>query len=437
MSANTPMVRLAAFTAASNLVLPLTSLATAPILARELGAQGRGEMAAVVSPLFILMFVANVGLPEATVYVTAKLKERPASVWAASWRLSLVYGVIAAAGLWVAAPHILRNADQVVPLMRGVVVLLPLMMLTIVLRSLVVGMREYAIAAAERVLTPILRLGSFVALLLSGHLTVTTATVAQVLTTASGSILLGTVAWRRRGRMETTDSPHPRLMHKVATFGLLSWGGTFGNLINWRLDQAVLVVLVSPRQLGYYVVAVGFSELSSSAVAAVRNLVFTESAHRESFALVSRAGRVVIVLVSISAVVGFVLAGPVVRLLFGGEFEPSVSLARVLLVAAIPFCADQVVASGVVAAGFPGRRSVGQVISAGLTVLGLVLLAPTFGAMGAAVTSLVAYSTNFAISVFQFHRISKIPVLRILSADQDDVRWFGGQMRRLVKRAER
>lgn len=441
-----PVVRAAALTAVSNLVLPLTSLATAPILARSLGATGRGEMAAVIAPLFVLQAVANLGLIEATAYGIARLKQSSRVVLLHVSRLSLVYGVVASIGLWVLAPVLLRNAPGVVPLLRGLVWLLPLLMITALLRSAAVGIRAYGASAAERVSTPVLRLVSLVVLAVTGTLTVHSAAIVQVVTMSLGGLVLASTVLRRR-RPESQPGPgpdqeqepvaeRPGLTRELAWFGLKGWGGTLGSLVNWRLDQVILVALVSPAQLGFYVVAVSLSEISLTMVNAIRNVLFVESAHRDSTELIARAARSILLLVVPAALIGAVAAHPFIHLLFGSEFGPSVRLAQVLLVATIPYAVEQALSAGLMAAGHPGMRSFGQIVAAVVTVAGLVVLAPLLGAMGAALTTLLAYSVNLAISAVQFHRVSGLAYRRLLVPNRRDLDWLadkGGAIRRRLR----
>jgi O-antigen/teichoic acid export membrane protein len=425
--------RMAFYTAVSNLALPLTSLLSGPILARTLGPVQRGEMAAAISPVFVLMFIANMGLPEAATYGIARLKQDPLAVFKRVGRLSLVYGVVTATALWFVAPYLLHRSPDVVPILRKVLLLLPLLMLVIILRYTVNGMREFRAVNTERVLTPSLRLGAFISLAVMGTLTVTTAALSQVIATVVGGCFLF-LAMRRRRRHRASAEPIPHLTRHMASYGLRGWAAVLGNLVNWRLDQLVMVTLVSSGQLGYYVVAVHFSEIPATAVNAVRNLLFAESAHRDSLAIITRATRIVGVLVAGLALVGGVLAPWIVHLLFGVHFLPSVPMARVLLLASIPFCLEQVLAAGLLAQGRPGRRSVGQIVAAVVTLVGLLVLCPIMGAMGAAITSLVAYTVNCSIALLQFRGVSHLPWRRILVADADDLRWFAARLRSLVKK---
>ncbi|MBJ7357702.1 oligosaccharide flippase family protein [Nocardioides sp.] len=430
------LVRVLLYTGLTNAVLPLTSLATAPILARELGAHGRGEMAAVVAPMFVLIALASMSLPEAGAYAVAKLKEHPRRVLRNAGQLTLAYGVVAAVLVWVVAPAFLRNAPHLVPLLRAVVLLLPVSMWLLLVRGVLVGMRAHGVVAVERVLTPVLRLAVFVALLVTGSLTVTAAVWGHMLCSVAGGLFLAAALLRRRV-VDSGEPPTAHLTRHLASYGLRGWGAVVGNLVVWRLDQVVLVALVTPRQLGYYVVAVSFAEISGMVVNSLRNVLFTESAHRDDRELIARAGRLMVVLVAGAAAVGVVLAEPVMMLLFGADFEPSVRLAQVLVLASIPFCVDQMIAAGIYAEGHPGKRSVSQVTSAAVTVGLLVLLTPSMGAMGAAVATLAAYCVACLISLVTYRRITGLPIRRMLVLERDDVHWVRGKLARVAGRLGR
>ncbi len=425
------LVRVLVYTGLTNFVLPLSSLATAPILARQLGADGRGEMAAVIAPIFVLITLASMGLPEAAAYAVARLRERPRRVLRQAGWLTMAYGVVAVLLVWVVAPTFLRNAPHLVPLLRAVVLLVPVAMWTLLVRGVLVGMREYAVVAVERVVTPVLRLVALVGLLLTGTLTVTSAVWAHMLCSVAGGLFMAAVLLRRRAT-EAFVVAEPRLTRFVGLYGLRGWGAVLGNLVVWRLDQVILVALVTPRQLGYYVVAVSFAEISGMVVNSLRNVLFTESAHRNDRELIARAGRLMVVLVTGAAVVGVLLAEPVMMLLFGSDFAPSVRLAQVLVVASIPFCVDQMIAAGLYAEGHPGKRSISQVASAAVTVVLLVVLVPQLGTMGAALATAAAYCVGCGMTLAFYHRITGLPIRRMLVLERSDVEWVRVQVGRVV-----
>jgi O-antigen/teichoic acid export membrane protein len=433
---NHSLVRVLLYTGLTNAVLPLTSLATAPILARELGAHGRGEMAAVIAPMFVLIALASMSLPEAGAYAVAKLRERPRRVLRHAGQLTLAYGVVAVVLVWLVAPTFLRNAPHLVPLLRAVVLLLPVAMWLLLVRGVLVGMREHGVVAVERVVTPVLRLTTFVTLLLTGSLTVTTAVWAHMLCSLAGGVFLA-VALLRRRVVDSGVPPTVHLTRHLGFYGLRGWGAVVGNLVVWRLDQVVLVALVTPQQLGYYVVAVSFAEISGMVVNSLRNVLFTESAHRDDRELIARAGRLMVVLVTCAAAVGVLLAEPVMMLLFGADFSPSVRLAQILVLASIPFCVDQVIAAGIYAEGHPGKRSISQVTSAVVTIGLLILLTPSMDVMGAAVATTAAYCVACVISLVSYRRITGLPIRRMLVLERDDVHWVREKLGRVAAKVGR
>ncbi|MEI2779555.1 MAG: oligosaccharide flippase family protein [Tetrasphaera sp.] len=428
-----PLARTALFTAMSNLAMPVTSLMSGPILAHTLGPELRGQMAAAVVPAFVLMFVANIGLPEATTYAVAKLRQDPRVVFLRAAMISVPIGICAAIGFWFAAPHIFSAEMQVaVPLARTLIWLLPLLMMVIILRFAVNGMRRYRAVNTERVLTPTLRLLAFAVLALIGSLTVKSAALSQLIATVVGGCFLFYTLSRYRPKPETLAPTEKHLTRTIFGYGLRGWGGVFGNLINWRLDQLVLVTLVSPLQMGYYVVAVHFSEIPSTAINAVRNVLFAETAARNTPELVARAARVVLLLVTAGGLAAGLVAPLVIRWLFGASFLPALPMALVLLVAAIPFCLEQIVAAGLLAQRLPGLRSISQLTAAVITVIGLVVLCPILGAMGAALTSLIAYTVNASMAVYQLRRATGTRARDIVIPRPADARWIVGRVRGLI-----
>lgn len=432
--------RAALTTALASVVLPLTSLASGPLLARQLGPVGRGEVVAVMAPLFVLSFIANGGMPEATTYGIARLGVRPKAVFAAVSKVSLLYGVIASVGLWLVAPPLLHNAPGQVSALRWTVLALPFLMLVLVLRFAVNGMRDFLAANLERVINPVVRLGAFVVLALFGALDVDNAILWQILATLIGGAYLLVVLLRRGSRPQVVAEsapPPPGLTRTLAGYGARGWAGVFGNLVNWRLDQVLLVALVSTRQLGLYAVAVNFAEIPQTVVNQLRSVLFAEAAHRRSSDLVARAVRCAVFLTVTTCALGALVAPLAVRVLFGHSFAPAVTMTRVLLIGTVPFCVEQLVSAGLLASGHPGKRAFGQLSAAVLTVAGLFLLAPRLGGLGAALTSLIAYSVNCAISLAVFCRVSRLPLRQVVVPTPSDVRWLWSRVAPLLGKVRR
>jgi O-antigen/teichoic acid export membrane protein len=95
---------------------------------------------------------------------------------------------------------------------------------------------------------------------------------------------------------------------------------------------------------------------------------------------------------------GIALVIPVlVPLLFGDSFRGAVPMALILMLASIANTGPGVLGSGLSGTlRRPGIAGVGEILALVVTVVGLLVLLPPLGGVGAAIVSVVAYSVNFA-----------------------------------------
>jgi O-antigen/teichoic acid export membrane protein len=412
----------ALITALSNSILPVTSLASGPILAHVLGPESRGIMAAVLAPLFVMSFVASMAIPDATVYVIAGLGTPIRRAANMSTLMLVPMGTIAAIGIWLAAPILMHGTPEAIPTLRAVVWVLPFLMIALMQRGAIMGNRNYRLASLERSTAAFGRLGLIIAFALVGVLTATTAVWANIAPNLAAMVLLGIII--RRVKSTTSGGPSGVvLFKKIGAYAFKGWGGVSANLVNWRLDQAILPALTHAAQLGYYAVAVSLAEIPSMMIGATKNVVFSEASHRNDPRIAARGTRTVILISVIIDVGVAVLAKPIITILFGHSFLPAVLMARILLVGNVPWIAEVVLAAGLLSSGRPGLRSTGQIVAAVITVGGLIVLVPILGALGAAWVSLVAYTINFVLTLLMFHHVTKIRYRDCVLPRKDDVVW--------------
>jgi O-antigen/teichoic acid export membrane protein len=184
-------------------------------------------------------------------------------------------------------------------------------------------------------------------------------------------------------------------------FGLKSLLGSASPIDTFRLDQAVVGLLLSPAALGIYVVGMAFTNLPRFVAQSIGLVSYPAVAReRDERQRVSTMWRFVFLATLVAAVlVGALelLAGRLVLLFFGEEFEGAVSVARILLIGAFFLSVRRVVTDGARGAGRTAAGSVAEVGS--WLVLGpaLLLLAPRFGAEG--VAAAVALSSGLSLAM--------------------------------------
>jgi O-antigen/teichoic acid export membrane protein len=162
--------------------------------------------------------------------------------------------------------------------------------------------------------------------------------------------------------------------------------------------------LVASRELGLYAVAANATVVQQSFASGVISVLLPRASAGADDRLAPQAIRVTLLITAVLSSVGIVLVGIVLPLLFGSGFRDGVSMARILLVAAIPYAGAAVSSAALTASGAPGISARGELISLLVTIPGLVVLLPRYGGEGAAWTSLLAYSTSFAYQTVHLRR---------------------------------
>ena len=93
----------------------------------------------------------------------------------------------------------------------------------------------------------------------------------------------------------------------------------------------------------------------------------------------------------------YVVAPFLIRLVFGARFEGSAIALRILVPGTMLVGLNQVLYNGANALGKPALPSIAEGVSMVITALGLYVLVPRYGYVGAAIVSTIAYSVSFVV----------------------------------------
>ena len=220
-------------------------------------------------------------------------------------------------------------------------------------------------------------------------------------------------AWRRligQGFFHDARRPSLSLARKVASYGLRAQLGGVIFLLNLRLDFILLQLLAGPAVLGVYAVASKFAELIKVPGTALTYVLYPRYAGEGATRASANARKLLprACLLTGAAVVPLVLvAGFVIPIAYGSEFQGAVIPAQIILVGLCFEGVTGVVTGFLYGVGRPGLNS--WAMGAGLlvTVVLDLLLIPPFGANGAAIASAAAYLTTTLALVWFFWRVSR------------------------------
>ena len=415
--------------AGANLLMPLSSLITGPLLARALDPSGRGSMAALVVPISLANQVFTLGLPEALTFYVARRRIDRRGALVVSLVGGPLVGIVSAGLLWAVTPVLLRNYPDQQTAFRILSLTLVLSLTFAGIRGVVQGRRRFDLVAYERFAGVVLRLALLVLLVFAGLLTPLSAAWVTVLSAIVGSLLLLRCFF---GTSAPVDDPvrYRSLSRFAATVAI----GTFGGVLVLRLDQTLMTPLTSAEQLGFYAVAVSLAELPTALALAARDVVTTVTADTNEVGYTAMVARRALLIVVALSLVGIMLAPIAIPLLFGEPFRPAVPMAQILFVGTAAITISMILSGGLLGSGRPALMSIIQTGGAVLTIPALFLLVPRWGGVGAATATTTTYGVVGVLTAVVFARVAGLPLRQCWLPNGGDVQAVMAGARRLVSR---
>ena len=424
-----------AFAALTNMIAPAAAFATAPILARALGVEERGEAGAAVAPLLLMTAVAAIGLPSAITVLSAKRPEIARFALLHATALVTASGILATVAAIVLAPVLSGGAPGLAELIAATSLAIVPSLIVATLRGAASGHHAWSLVNADKLLSAITRLAGIVVLMVNGMLSLPTAVAVIAL-----SPVVGGLAYLRLPRHMMRGGAAPagyRISRDLLGFGSRVWIGSMSGILLSRLDQVLIVPLSDANQLGYYVTAVSVAEVALVANNAVRDVILSSDAASSDNDVLTRSARVsflVSILISVAVAISMWAWFP---LLFGSEFAAAIPVAIILIVAGTIGVPGSVAGAGLSSRGHPGLRSLALLIAVVVNVIMLVILVPTQGAGGAAVATLVGNLVSANLSLAFFCRMARLTPAAFYLVRWSDVRTLIGVLGRLRRGAAR
>jgi O-antigen/teichoic acid export membrane protein len=377
----------------------LVGIVTGPLQARALGPTGRGELAAIMTPLGFLPTLASLGLGTYVERMVARGK-RPGLALGSLLPVCLAIGFGVAALSPLIAGALASGRAVVYTMLVAGLVLFPFSAFALMLLNVSIGLEDWRPVMTCRVIPPAAQLLLIPALFLTHTLTVTSGAIVSF----AASLTMLVPLWGTWRRCRPLGFELSELRAGVA-YGAKCWVGGLSSLANSRLDQLLMVALVSSRVLGLYAIA---ATLASFFISPIVSAITTAASPRLSRGADELAQRLCRMSLYGTMVVGLgvaVLSPFVLRYVFGPAFTPALPMTLILLVGTVPSAAGGLLSVSVSADGHPGWSARGETLALIVTVGGLAVALPALGGVGAALVSVVAYTTQFAYMLYAARRI--------------------------------
>jgi O-antigen/teichoic acid export membrane protein len=335
------------------------------------------------------------GLDSALVYFIARHPERGRQFTSTAVLIGLLSSLAVGTVAWFALPFVLRAQQaQVVSAARVFLVIGGIYALVGIPHGSLRGARSFTAWNLFRVAPVLAWLGMLLAFWFFGHPNaIPLSRWYLVGTLGCGLPFLVVVNRKLQGPLR----PEPRLAPEMLRFGLPSAVTSIPLTINLQLDQLLIIAFLPARSLGLYVVAVSWSGGVAPLLSALGTVLFPNvSAERDA----DRQGNLLATALQGGALVAIVISAPFLLfapfglpLVFGSSFAPSIPSALVLVPAGAILAWARIAEAGLQGLGRPTAVLIAEGVAAVVTVAALPALLHAFGIFGAAVASLLGYST--------------------------------------------
>lgn len=377
---------------------------TGVVAARSLGPSDRGYLALIVLVPTVLHIVGAVGLPRAVTYFVAKDARQEESVLRAI-RLPAMSQVLVLTVLQMAIFAVLLSDDPSEVKWAGVVAL-PLAganLVDLYAKAILQGQRRYVAFNVLRNAGMTFYLAGVLLLVAAGETHLLAFTVVFVVANVLSAIVTLSVTLRERPKKSNTTEISRAA---VIRYGLRGYLVSLSPIGVFRLDQALVGLLLSPKALGLYVVGLAFTNLPTFISRSIGLIAFPQvaSSGREDSEQAQRFFWFALALSGCAVLALELSADWLVPLFFGSEFESAVPLTRILLVAAFLDGARRVLTETSGGSGLPGLGSIAELTSWAVLVPALAVLMPVWQERGVALATTISAAASLLVLVVLVRR---------------------------------
>lgn len=396
------------------------SMGNAAIIARLLGADGKGVVQlALMIPAMLSLFL-NGGIGVANAHFIGKKRFDVASLTSNAVTFAILATMI---GAIIVALLVMTDAlSSLIPgIPLGLFLLalssLPLALLSGYFSTILQGLQNIRAINIIKLIVALLNLlflGLFLYYLQFG---ISGAVYASLLSSLVNIIVL---AWYlRQHGAHFIPRWNREVLQTTLQFGLRGYIGNVLQFFNYRLDVFIVNFFLGPSGVGIYSVSTKLAELVWYFPNAVSFVIFPKAAAASANEMNNFTPRVfrVTLFISVLASIMIALIGrPLIRFIYSSEFSQAFLPLLVLLPGVILLGAARVLTNDIAGRGFPQYNSINSAMALIVTIGLDISLIPKFGILGASIASSIAYTLTFVMSLYFYRRVSLFSTLETVNA---------------------
>jgi O-antigen/teichoic acid export membrane protein len=409
------VLRDAAITVASRLVLAVLIFGSDIVLARLLGPAAKGRFALVLLYSQLAALVLGWGMDQAIAVIggrdlpSARKAFANAIVWTAvvggfGLVLSLwAYGVTVPGPPEGPLATLLPNLSDQQFLFAAIAI--PGELFFALALFALLGRRLVAAYAAIRVLRRLVLLILVVAVAAAARLSLDVALTLNVITLAVTAVAIGLVA-RSNGFLGWR--PSAPVLREELEFGSRAVPGALAERLQFRVDAFVVNAVVGVRATGVYSVTSGLAETLWYIPNALGVVMFSRAvgARRDASRVAAALTRATVAVTLVAAVPAFILGPRVVRAVYGRQFVDAGVALRYILPGVVAYSIVAILTRYLSGRGRPGTTTLILLAGLAANVVANLALVPRLGINGAALSSSLSYGLTALLALVAFMRVS-------------------------------
>lgn len=394
------------------------------LVARAYGPQGNGIYSvALLLPTMLFLGMA-LGISPANVFYLASGKYGLRAVAATTVRLWMVLSTVGLLAGWLVIEHFGGAWFPGVPkaTMYLATAAFPPLLFTLLVGSLFQGIEDFSNFNLTLSLQPALCL---IGMAFCVFLRVDVSYAVGAYSMAS--VLAAVVVGLRLKRRLASEPAGPRFpIRDALKYGAKSHLGAILSFLNYRVDLFLLNMLTAPATAGIYAIALQISEriwMLSQAVSTVLlpRLASVSEQRERSIAITAIVCRATMMATAVVVVVA-AIAGPwAIGLVFGQRYHLAYAPFLIMLPGIVAGSCVRILSTEFSARGRPELNTYMAILVLAVNIPCNLVLIPKYGAVGAALSSTIAYTFNLAVRVAMYRAFTKQPVLSVLVPTKADV----------------
>jgi O-antigen/teichoic acid export membrane protein len=392
-------------------VIALT-MCTGILTARALKPEGRGELAAMILWPVFLAQAFTLGLPSSLLYSLCKKKTSDRSLIGTAMLLGLILSAITTIAGVVLLPRWLVNYPAAdVRMAQWFMISTPATILLLIGRSALEARGKFGTSSFLYLSAPLFAVVGLVALLVSHRFTAISAAWVYVLSGIPPLVIILYGLWKD---LWPRGSDIPGVVRELMSYGIRSYGIDLCGSLAQYVDQALVLKLLMPAEMGSYVVALSLSRIINVIFTSVTAVLLPKAVNQDLASNLRLSLRALIasLMLAIPCSTALLLgSGTALHLLYGKEYLIANGLLKILICEAILSGSVTVMSQLFMAIGRPGTVTLLQVAGLATAIPMMTVLVPRFGSAGAGIALVISAVLRAFLLWLSYRRI--LPAMRV------------------------